>query len=66
MIRKIFAVATYFPFAIMLVLAIVGAVVALVGGLAGWEAVRTSGGTMAGVGALGFFGWFFVLAWMHS
>ena len=61
MVRNILAAILLLPFAIALVLAIVGAFVALGGGLFGWENFRTSGGALAGLGALGFFGWLFVL-----
>ncbi len=61
MVRNILAAILLLPFAITLVLAIVGAFVALGGGLFGWENFRTSGGALAGLGALGFFGWLFVL-----
>ena len=61
MVRNILAAILLLPFAIALVLAIVGAFVALGGGLFGWENFRTSGGALAGLGALGFFGWFFLL-----
>jgi hypothetical protein len=55
MVRNILAAILLLPFAIALVLAIVGAFVALGGGLFGWENFRTSGGALAGLGALGFF-----------
>jgi hypothetical protein len=61
MVQNILAAILLLPFAIALVLAIVGAFVALGGGLFGWENFRTSGGALAGLGALGFFGWLFVL-----
>ena len=61
MVRNILAAILLLPFAITLVLAIVGAFVALGGGPFGWENFRTSGGALAGLGALGFFGWLFVL-----
>jgi hypothetical protein len=61
MIRNILAAVLLLPFAITLFLAIAGAFVALGGGLFGWENLRTSGGAAAGLGALGFFGWLFVL-----
>jgi hypothetical protein len=50
------------PFAILFVLALAGAIAALLGGLAGWESLRTSGGAVAGFGALGFFVWLFIAA----
>jgi hypothetical protein len=62
MIRKILAVILFAPMAITLFLALAGAVAALVGGLAGWENLRTSGGAVAGLGALGFVGWFVMSA----
>jgi hypothetical protein len=61
MVRNILVAVLLLPFAITLVLAIVGAFVALGGGLFGSENFRTSGGALAGFGALGFFGWLFVL-----
>jgi hypothetical protein len=69
MIRKILeavvAAVVFGPFAILLFLALAGAVAALVGGLAGWESVRTSGGAIAGFGVLGFFAWFFITAYFQ-
>ena len=61
MVRSILAAVLYLPFVITLVLAVVGAFVALGGGLLGWENVRGDGGALAGIGALGFFGWLFIL-----
>ena len=58
--RKILDIVLFAPLAITLFLALAEAVAALVGGLAGWENLRTSGGTVAGVGALGFVGWFVI------
>jgi hypothetical protein len=60
--RKILEFILFAPLAITLFLALAGAVAALAGGLAGWENLRTSGGALAGLGALGFVGWFFMSA----
>jgi hypothetical protein len=60
MVRKILATTLYAPFAILLFVALAGAVAALVGGLAGWENLKTSGGVAAGFGAVGFFAWMFI------
>jgi hypothetical protein len=69
MIRKILeavvGVVVFGPFAILLFLALAGAVAALVGGLAGWETLRTSGGAAAGFGALGFFAWLFIAGYFQ-
>jgi hypothetical protein len=64
MIRIVGAV-VFGPFAILLFLALAGAVAALAGGLAGWESLRTSGGAVAGFGAFGFFAWFFIVAYFQ-
>jgi hypothetical protein len=64
MIHKIgnILAATYFaPFAIMVIVAIAGALVALIGALAGSESVTELGKSGAALGALGFFGWLFLL-----
>jgi hypothetical protein len=45
---------------ILLTLAIGGAVVALIGALSGSSSVRNVGGSIAGLGAVGFFGWMLV------
>jgi hypothetical protein len=69
MIRKILetivGAVIFGPFAILFFLALAGAVAALVGGLTGWESLRTSGGTLAGFGALGFFVWFFIVGYFQ-
>ncbi|RUV52728.1 MAG: hypothetical protein EOS23_24860 [Mesorhizobium sp.] len=43
-----------------LTLAIGGAVVALIGAMFGLSSVKNIGGSIAGLGAVGFFGWMFV------
>jgi hypothetical protein len=53
--RKILELLSVLPFAVLLFLAIAGALVALFGGLAGFENARVLGGTISGIGALGFF-----------
>jgi len=60
MVRNILATILYTPFAILLFVALAGAVAALVGGLAGWENLKTAGRVAAGFGALGFFAWMFI------
>jgi hypothetical protein len=60
--RKILEIVLLAPLAITLFLALAGAVGALIGGLAGWENLRISGGAVAGLGALGFVGWFVISA----
>ncbi|TKB21372.1 MAG: hypothetical protein E5V75_03085 [Mesorhizobium sp.] len=46
---------------LLLTLAIGGAVVALVGAIFGLSSVRNIGGSIATVGAVGFFGWMLVI-----
>jgi hypothetical protein len=58
MIRTILGLVQVVPLAITLFVAIAGAFVALIGGLAGWADVTEFGKLAAGLGALGFFGWF--------
>ena len=65
MVRKIIEIILVAPLAITLFLALAGAVAALVGGFAGWENLITSGGAVAGLGALGFVGWFVMSAMFH-
>jgi hypothetical protein len=60
-IRNILAAAYFAPFAIMVIVAIAGAVVSLIGALAGSESVTEFGKVAAALGALGFFGWLFLL-----
>ena len=62
MIRKIIELLLFAPFAITLLLALAGAVAALAGGFAGSERLSTFGGTVAGLGALGFVGWLVISA----
>ncbi|PZV40310.1 hypothetical protein [Mesorhizobium kowhaii] len=45
---------------LLLTLAIGGAVVALIGAMLGLSSVKNIGGSIAGLGAVGFFGWMFV------
>ncbi|AZV22461.1 hypothetical protein LB559_02275 [Mesorhizobium sp. BR1-1-3] len=45
---------------LLLTLAIGGAVVALIGAMFGLSSVKNIGGSIAGLGAAGFFGWMFV------
>ncbi|QOZ69012.1 hypothetical protein [Bradyrhizobium arachidis] len=60
MIRNFLAAVQFGPLAITLFVAIAGAVVALIGGFAGWDGVTDFGKLAAGGGALGFFGWLFL------
>jgi hypothetical protein len=53
--RKVLQFALVAPLALLLFMAIAGAFVALFGGLFGLEDVRTIGGVVSGIGALGFF-----------
>jgi len=55
MMRKILQLALIVPLALLLFMAIAGAFIALFGGMIGLEDVRTIGGLISGVGALGFF-----------
>ncbi len=55
MIRKILQLALIAPLALLLFMAIAGAFVALFGGVLGLDDVRTIGGVVSGIGALGFF-----------
>jgi hypothetical protein len=66
MIRNILAALQYAPLAITLLVAITGAFVALIGGLAGWVEVTEFGKLAAGLGALGFFGWLFLPTMLRS
>ncbi|RUV18731.1 hypothetical protein [Mesorhizobium sp. M7A.F.Ca.MR.245.00.0.0] len=45
---------------LLLTLAIGGAVVALIGAMFGLSSVKNIGGSIAGLGAAGFFGWMFI------
>ena len=45
---------------LLLTLAVGGAVVALIGAMLGLDSVKTIGGAIAGLGAVGFFGWMIV------
>jgi hypothetical protein len=54
------------PPAITLFVAVAGAVVALIGGLAGWADVMEFGKSAAGLGALGFFAWLLLPAIVRS
>jgi hypothetical protein len=58
--RNISAIARLVPLAIFLFVAITGAIMALVGGMAGFVDVLEFGKLAAGLGALGFFGWLFL------
>lgn len=60
MIRNILAAVQFGPLAITVLVAVTGSVVALIGGVAGWDGVTDVGKLAAGVGALGFFGWLFL------
>lgn len=53
--RKILGFLLGLPLAISLLLAFVGAMLALFGGIAGFENARAVGGTICGFGALAFF-----------
>jgi hypothetical protein len=55
MMRKILQFALVAPLALLLFMAITGAFVALFGGVIGLGDVRTIGGVVSGMGALGFF-----------
>jgi hypothetical protein len=66
MIGNIFAFVRFAPLAIFLFVAIVGAFAALIGGLAGWVDVTEFGKLAAGGGALGFFAWAFLPAFIRA
>jgi hypothetical protein len=66
MISNIFAVVRFAPLAIFLFVAIAGAFVALIGGLAGWVDVVEFGKLAAGGGALGFFVWAFIPVFIRA
>lgn len=51
---------------LLLTLAIGGAVVALIGAIFGLSSVKSIGGSIAGLGAVGFFGWMFVTGKLAS
>lgn len=53
MIRKILLFMVGLPVAIAILLTFVGVVLALFGGMFGWEEARTLGGSLAKVGLLG-------------
>jgi len=57
MMSNIVAFIRFVPPLIFLFLAVLGALVALIGGLAGWGEVTEVGKLAAGGGALGFFAW---------
>jgi len=61
MIRKIVGTVVFGPFAIALFLVIAGVAAALIGGLAGWEDLKISGGAVAGLGVTGFVVWLFLM-----
>jgi hypothetical protein len=65
MLRKIFGLALALPFAITLLLAVTGAIAALIGGLGGWDNIKTIGGVISGIGAIGFFAWLFVTGYFQ-
>ncbi|QHO76585.1 hypothetical protein ACH79_32155 [Bradyrhizobium sp. CCBAU 051011] len=66
MISNIFAFVRFAPFAIFLFVAIAGAFAALIGSLAGWVDVAELGKLAAGCGALGFFVWAFIPAFIRA
>jgi hypothetical protein len=66
MISNIFAFARFAPLAIFLFVAIAGAFAALIGSLAGWVDVAELGKLAAGGGALGFFVWAFIPAFIRA
>jgi len=53
--RKTLGIVLCLPFAALVFLAIAGAFVALFGGMFGLEDARVFGGSVSGIGALGFF-----------
>jgi hypothetical protein len=61
MIRKIVGTVVFGPFAIALFLVIAGVAAALIGGLAGWENFKISGGAVASLGVIGFVSWLFLM-----
>ena len=66
MIGKIFAIVRIGPLAIFLFIAIAGAFATLFGTLAGWVDVAEFGKLAAGGGALGFFIWAFLPAFIRA
>jgi len=66
MISNIYASIRFVPLVLFLFVAIVGAFVALVGGLAGWGEITETGKLAAGGGALGFFIWLFLPALIRA
>jgi hypothetical protein len=66
MISNIFAFVGFAPLAIFLFVAIAGAFAALIGSLAGWVDVVELGKLAAGGGALGFFVWAFIPAFIRA
>jgi hypothetical protein len=66
MIGNIFAFVRFGPLAIFLFVAIAGAFATLIGTLAGWVDVAEFGKLAAGGGALGFFIWAFLPAFIRA
>ena len=66
MISNIFAFVRFAPLAIFLFVAITGAFAALIGSVAGWVDVAEFGKLAAGGGALGFFVWAFIPAFIRA
>ena len=66
MFQKILGLVQVVPLAITLFVAIAGAFLALIGGLAGWVEVMEVGKLSAGLGALGFFAWLMLPAILRS
>ena len=66
MIGRIYAFIRFVPLVLFLFVAIVGAFVALIGGLAGWSEATELGKLAAGGGALGFFIWAFIPVFIRA
>jgi len=66
MLQRILGLVQVVPLAITLFVAIAGALLALIGALAGWVEVMEFGKVSAGLGALGFFAWLMLPAILRS
>ena len=66
MISRIYAFVRFVPLVLFLFVAIIGAFVALIGGLAGWGEVTETAKLAAGGGALGFFIWAFIPVFIRA
>jgi hypothetical protein len=66
MISNVYAFIRFVPLVLFLSVAVFGAFAALIGGLAGWGEVTEFSKLAAGGGALGFFIWAFIPAFIRA